>query len=190
MMEKDRNNRPQTPQELQKAILACLEEIRAPSGRGVHKAGETTSAFETLDLSSASGQPLTAGVVLAQNYKLIEELGESPQGRKFLADDLRRKRRVSLLVLSPEFLSDATRLASLEEAVQLLRNAPHPMLREIYSLETVTDCSFLVEEYVVGLVLARCASGAQRAQRAGGRTVAKPFGAACRSCKRPPTAAR
>ena len=150
MMEKDRNNRPQTPQELQKAILACLEEIRPSSGRSVQKTGETTSAFETLDLSSASAQPFTVGVVLAQNYKLIEELGESPQGRKFLADDLRRKRRVSLLVLSPEFLSDATRLASLEEAVQLLRNARHPMLREVFSLETVTECSFLVEEYVAG----------------------------------------
>ena len=100
MMEKDRNNRPQTPQELQKAILACLEEIRPASGRSVQKTGETTSTFETLDLSSTSGQPLAAGMVLAQNYKLIEELGESPQGRKFLADDLRRKRRVSLLVLS------------------------------------------------------------------------------------------
>src|SRR5271165_5280465 len=150
MMEKDRNNRPQTAQELQKAILACLEEIHSPSDRGVQKTGETTSAFETLDLSSASGQPFTVGVVLAQNYKLIEELGELPQGRKFLADDLRRKRQVSLLVLSPEFLSDATRLASLEGAMQLVRNAPHPMLREIYSLETVTECSFLVEEYVAG----------------------------------------
>ena len=52
MMEKDRNNRPQTPQELQKAILACLEEIRPSSGRSVPKTGETISAFETLDLSS------------------------------------------------------------------------------------------------------------------------------------------
>jgi len=150
MMEKDRNNRPQTPQDLQKAILTCLEEIRAPSGRSGLKTGEPTSAFETLDLSSVAGLPLTTGVVLAQNYKLIEELVESPQGRKFIADDLRRKRRVSLLVLSPEFLSDATRLTSLEEAVQRLRDAPHPTLREIYSLETVTDCSFLVEEYVAG----------------------------------------
>src|ERR1700675_2809533 len=58
MMEKDRNNRPQTPQDLQKAILACLEEIRPASGRSVHKTGETTSTFETLDLSPTSGQPL------------------------------------------------------------------------------------------------------------------------------------
>src|SRR5580700_1950214 len=153
MMEKDRNNRPQTPQELQKAILACLEEIRPASGRSVHKTGERASTFETLDLSSSSGQPLATGMVLAQNYRLIEELGESPQGRKFLADDLRRKRRVSLLVLAPEILSETAGLTRLEEAVHRLHAAPHSMLREIYSLETVTECSFLVEEYVVGLSL-------------------------------------
>jgi serine/threonine protein kinase/tetratricopeptide (TPR) repeat protein len=150
MMEKDRHKRPQTPQDLQKAILACLEEIRLLPRESIHKTPETTSAFETLDLSSTSGQPLAPGVMLAQNYQLIEELVESPPGRKFLADDLRRKRRVSLLILSPEFLSDADRLRCLEEAVQLLRNAPHRMLREIYSLETVADGTFLVEEYFIG----------------------------------------
>ena len=93
-------------------------------------------ASETLDLSFASGQPLATGVILAQTYKLVEELVESPQGRKFLADDLRHNRRVNLLVLSPEFLADASSFRALQEAVRLLRNAPHPMLREVYSLET------------------------------------------------------
>jgi serine/threonine protein kinase len=151
MMEKDRNNRPQTPQVLQKAILACLEEIRALESRHAEKPDEQRSTFETVTLSSAAGQPLAIGVVLAQNYKLVKELpDESPQGRKFLADDLQRHRRVSVLVLSAEFLSDTARLANLEEAVQRLRNAPHPMLREVYSFETAGDCSFLVEEYTVG----------------------------------------
>jgi hypothetical protein len=142
MMEKDRNNRFQTPQDLQKAILACLEEIRAAPGRSAGKAAEPTGAFETLDLTSSVGQPLTAGLVLAHNYKLIAELAESPQGRRFLADDLRRNRRVSLLILSREFLSDAYRLNRVEAAVQLMRAAPPPMLRELFSLDIVTDRSF------------------------------------------------
>jgi serine/threonine protein kinase/TPR repeat protein len=150
MMEKDRNNRPQTPQDLQKIILACLEEIRASESRRAHKPDEQNSTFETLDLGLATGQPLAVGEVLAQKYKLINELPESPPGRRFLADDLRRQRRVSLLVLSPEFLSDGARLANLEEAVQRLQIAPHPMMREIYSFETSAGCSFLVEEYVLG----------------------------------------
>ncbi|MBV8414413.1 MAG: protein kinase, partial [Verrucomicrobia bacterium] len=156
MMEKDRRNRPQTPQDLQKAILACLEEIRAVSSGSGSKAalGDRTlvqdGGSETLDLSATSAQPFSSGAVLAQNYKLVEELVESAQGRMFLAVDLRRKRRVSLLVLSPEYLANASRLTDLEEALRQLSDAPHPTLREVYSLETVTDCTFLVEEYVAG----------------------------------------
>ena len=153
MMEKDRNARPQTAQELQKAILACLDEIRGSPGPGVPRTNESTIASETLDLTFASGQPLAPGVTLAQTYKLLEELVESPHGRKFLADDLRHHRRVNLLVLSPEFLADGVSLSALREAVGLLRKAPHKMLREVYSLETFGDCSFLVEEHVGGTSL-------------------------------------
>jgi hypothetical protein len=38
--------------------------------------------------------------------------------------------------------------------VDRLRNAPHPMLGEIYALETSTEPGVLVEEYVVGPSLA------------------------------------
>jgi serine/threonine protein kinase/TPR repeat protein/chaperone required for assembly of F1-ATPase len=156
MMEKDRRNRPQTPQDLQKAILACLQEIRALSSGSGSKAALADgtlvqdSGSETLDLTAASTQPLSSGAVLAQNYKLVEEIAELAQGRMFLAVDLRRKRRVNLLVLSPEYLANASRLTDLEEALRPLGDAPHPTLREIYSLETVTECTFLVEEYVAG----------------------------------------
>jgi serine/threonine protein kinase/TPR repeat protein/chaperone required for assembly of F1-ATPase len=153
MMEKDRNARPQNPQELQKAILACLDEIRGSPGSNVQTNAATANAPETLDLSFSSGQPLGTGVTLAQTYKLVEELVESPHGREFLADDLRHNRRVNIVVLSPEFLADKTSLSALREAVRLLRQAPHPMLREVYSLETFSDCSFLVEEYVAGTPL-------------------------------------
>jgi serine/threonine protein kinase/TPR repeat protein len=150
MMEKDPNKRPQTPQDLQKAILACIEEIQHQSFRGTSSADDAATGFETLELTTSSRQPPGVGAVLAQNYKLLEELGESPQGRSFLADDLRRNRRVNVLLLSPEFLSDRQRFANLETATRLARNSPHPLLREIYSLETVTDSTFLVQEHVTG----------------------------------------
>ncbi|MBV9106195.1 MAG: PEGA domain-containing protein, partial [Verrucomicrobia bacterium] len=153
MMEKDRNIRPQTPQELQRAIIGCLDEIRGSRDTGVQKATAWTSASETLDLTFASGQPLAAGITLARTYKLTEELIEVPYGRKFLADDLRHKRRVNLLVLSSEFLADVSSVSALREAVGVLRKYPHAMLREVYSLETFGECSFLVEEYVAGISL-------------------------------------
>src|ERR1700759_4570281 len=93
MMAKDRNARPQTPQELQRAILASLEELRGAPGTSAQNAfARASPASETLDLSFASGQPLATGITLARTYKLVEELAESPQGRRFLADDLRHNR--------------------------------------------------------------------------------------------------
>jgi hypothetical protein len=43
------------------------------------------------------------GGLLAQHYRLLEELGDSPQGWQFLAEELRQQCRVSLLALSREF---------------------------------------------------------------------------------------
>src|ERR1700692_4597716 len=110
MMAKDRSARPQTAQDLQKIILACLDEIRGTSTPGLQNPGETAIITETVDLSFASGQPLATGVTVAQTYRLGEELGESPHGRRFVADALRNNRRVTLLVLSREFLADASSL--------------------------------------------------------------------------------
>src|SRR5438132_2019215 len=48
MMEKDPNNRPQTPQDLQKAILACLEEILHLPSQAELRAGVTAADFDTV----------------------------------------------------------------------------------------------------------------------------------------------
>jgi TPR repeat protein len=135
MLEKDRNQRPQTPRDLQNAVVDCLEEIRGQSTRG---------AVEE------PAQPLSPGALLGRNYRLIEELRERPQARHFLAEDLRRKRPACLLILRQELVSDPHWFALLEGAVERLRNAPHPMLRAIYSLERAGGHSILLEEHVVG----------------------------------------
>jgi serine/threonine protein kinase len=153
MMQKDRNARPQSPQELQKAVIGCLDEIRGVPAARVQNASETAISSETVDLTFSFGQPLATGVTVAQTYRLGEELVETPHGRRFVADDLRNNRRVTILALSREFLADPSSLSALREAVRLLRDAGHPMLREVYSFETFPDCSLLVEEYVAGTSL-------------------------------------
>ena len=153
MMAKDPNARPQTPQELQKEILACLTEIRGMSTQDVPRIAEAISPSETIDMSVAPGQPLAPGVTIAQVYYLVEEIGDSPLGRRFLADDLLHRRQVSLLVLSPDLLANNSALTSLRETVHLVRKAPHPMLQEIYALETFTDYTLLAEECITGISL-------------------------------------
>jgi hypothetical protein len=111
----------------------CLEEVCDPEA--------------ALELASTPKGLLSPGSLLAQHYRLLEDLGDSPQGRRFLAEDLQQQRQVSLLALSREFASDGTRLAALKDAVERVRQAPHRRLREVYGLETVQGDSVLVEEH-------------------------------------------
>jgi TPR repeat protein/chaperone required for assembly of F1-ATPase len=138
MLEKDRNQRYQTPRELQNAIVTCLEEIRGHSTRVAPQPAEEPP------------QALSPETLLAQTYRLIEELRESPQGRRFLAEDVRQKCPVCLLILRQELVSDPHWFMSLQAAIDRLRTAPHPMLRAIYSLERVGGYSILAEEHLVG----------------------------------------
>jgi serine/threonine protein kinase len=139
MLEKDRNQRPQTPRDLQNAIVDCLEELRGQSP------SDTRGG-----LDEAVPQSLGPGALLAQNYRLIEELRESPQRRQFLAEDVRGRRLVCLLILSQESVSDPQWFTQLQAAVERCRNASHPMLRGIYSLERSGGHGILVEEHVAG----------------------------------------
>jgi len=153
MMDKDREQRFQTPQELRQALLSCLEKIQAPdpgSKSGAVSSRELPETLATLDLGTSLQSPLVPGSIIAQNYQLTKDLGDEPQGQRLLAKDLRQNREVILLVLSREFLSDVKRYTALEQAIDQLRNAPHPALRQVYSLESIDRTSFLVEEHVIG----------------------------------------
>jgi hypothetical protein len=120
-------------------VLECLEQACGPA--------------TGLELASVPKGPLSPGALLARRYRLLEALDDSPQGQQFQAEDLRHQRRASLLVLSREFASDGLRLAALKDAVERVRQAPHPQLREVYGLETVQGDTVLVEEHAEGLSL-------------------------------------
>jgi hypothetical protein len=90
---------------------------------------------------------------LGENYKLVRELDELPQGRQFIAEDTRRQHPVSLLVFSDSHCSEIAQIAAFERAVDGLQNAPHPNLRKIFDLGCSGDFVFLVQEYLPGPVL-------------------------------------
>ncbi|MBV9275695.1 MAG: protein kinase, partial [Verrucomicrobia bacterium] len=141
MLEKDPGKRPQTPRDLQDAIAACLEEIRMSSTGNLPGTGD------------APAESAGSAEFLPQNYRLIEPLGERPQGRYFLVEDLLQHRLVRQLTLRPEFMADPHWLEPLKVAVDRLRSSPHPMLRAIYSFETAPGEGVLLEEHVVGSTL-------------------------------------
>ncbi len=158
MMQKDREKRPQTPAELRREIAGCLEQLQGASSTTMQIEAEaavaspvpappekTPSAEETIP-----DEPLIRESVLGRRYQLIRELEEVPQGRQFLAYDLRQSRQVTLLIFSVAFLADAVRFTSMEEEVNRLQVGNHTGLRQVYSLESTAHHSFLVQEWVVG----------------------------------------
>jgi hypothetical protein len=159
MMEKDRTERPQTPAELRQEIVRCIEAIQAnatvSSGSPValQKLAEQPGTLATEAFSTERPATVGAPIVLARRYQLGRDLGETPQGRRFLAHDLQRDRKVELLVFNRDFLGDSKRYTALEQEIDLLRRAPRAELREIYSLESADQESFLVQEILAGPIL-------------------------------------
>jgi serine/threonine protein kinase/TPR repeat protein len=162
MMQKDREKRPQTPAELRREIASCLEQLQGASSTTVQIEAEAAAASivpeparktAEPEVQPIPDEPLTREAVLGRRYQLIRELDEVPQGRQFLAYDLRQSRQVTLLIFSTGFLADKVRFTSMEEEVNQLHAASHTSLRQVYSLESTAHHSFLVQEWIVGPTL-------------------------------------
>lgn len=159
MMDKDREKRPQTPTDLRQEIVACLEQLQVgaaagPSKNGTPAATEPTDTIATADATVAGNvQPLAAQTIIGERYQLVREIQEVPQGQKFYAHDLRQARGVSLLLFSERFLADKPKFTWTEQEVEKLQQAPHESLRQVFSLESTNQQSYLVEEFVVGPTL-------------------------------------
>jgi TPR repeat protein/tRNA A-37 threonylcarbamoyl transferase component Bud32 len=159
MMDKDREKRPQTPGDLRQEIVSCLEQLQVGSAPGPSKSGtpvvmEPTDTVATGDATLPGAvQPLAAQTIIGERYQLVREIQEVPQGRKFYAHDLRQARGVSLLLFSERFLADKPKFTWVEQEVEKLQQAPHESLRQVFSLESTSQHSYLVEEFVVGPTL-------------------------------------
>jgi serine/threonine protein kinase/TPR repeat protein len=159
MMDKDREKRPQTPGDLRQEIVNCLEQLQvgsapAPTSTGTVPVQEPADTLAAGDLTVAgASQPLAAQTILGERYQLVREIQEVPQGRKFYAHDLRQARGVSLLLFSEGFLADKQKFTSVEQEVEKLQGAPHESLRQVFSLESTEEHSYLVEEFVIGPTL-------------------------------------
>ncbi len=153
MLEKDPAARFQTPNELRKAIEEALEHIGdAPAAL----AAVQDETFETM-LETSAVRPgetrFEVGVVLAGRYRIQEVLGETNTGRAFQAFDGKQQRVVRLLVLHPEYLSEAATITALEREVEALRTVEHPHLLGVFDFETIEQASFLALEWTDGFSL-------------------------------------
>jgi serine/threonine protein kinase len=165
MMEKDPSKRPQTPQDLQRDILACLEEIRSSPIQSPYPADETASAFETKfsleELPEATlldeAKSKMAGVERYQHYEVFKradgslwELGRGAMGVTYKAFDPNLRFTVALKVINSAYLeSDTARQRFLREA-RAAAALRHRNVASVFHLGTDHGRYFYAMEFIDG----------------------------------------
>jgi hypothetical protein len=110
------------------------------------------SAAELRQLIESSLQQLSVPAG-GERFRLMEPKGETPQGQWFHALDECTGRPVEVFVFNRDVVSDSAFLATLRTQAALVRNAAHPLLRTIHSLEETAEHTLLTEEAELQLSL-------------------------------------
>jgi len=153
MLEKEVEQRIQTPQELRAELKRCMDILRE-AGTDAATAPATMTydeAFETIGLSSTHGlRPAPqAGAVLGERYRLIEDLDAEEPGRTFHAEDTRQKRRVRVKIVQ----CNATAFTSVREQAARLQGASHRNFIAVLAAEHVAAFGYVVSEWLEGFAL-------------------------------------
>ncbi len=155
MMAKDPADRPQTPATLRKEIEACIDAVQA-SATQAPAVTVAADSFETAVLPGplqAEPATLASGSILAERFRLIDEVTASDHGRMFRAESIEDKTPVAVLILNPGLLTSSEAFTRLEGEVEALQKLKQPAFQQIHSLEHANHHTFLVLEWIDGLSL-------------------------------------
>jgi serine/threonine protein kinase len=149
MLEKDREQRVQTPLELRNELKACIERLR--SLQTSVKPATTEWNFDTIALSNtnAAGLRPETGWHLKERYRLVEDINPSNPARTFYAEDLASKTRVTVRI----FHADPEVLGQIEEDAKRIQTVAHPNFLRVFSVERERNFSFAVLEWLEGFSL-------------------------------------
>lgn len=125
--------------------------IGAASGpSGGHSRSPTTSG---------TGSRLAPGVVLADRYRIVSQLGKGGMGEVYRADDLELGSSVALKFLPSQLAADPVRLDRLRAEVRMARQVSHANVCRVFDIAQAPGAaglpiSFLTMEFVDGEDLA------------------------------------
>jgi len=130
------------PEFLSRVILRCLEKERD------RRYADARALLEELSL-----REVVPGMVVAERYEVLAEIGRGGMGAVYRARDVEMDESVALKVLGGEI--DAETAARLVQEVKTARSVVHPNVVRVHTLEKWRDFRYLVMEYIHGLPLPR-----------------------------------
>jgi serine/threonine protein kinase len=130
------------PEFLRRVILRCLEKDR---GR---RYPDARALLEDLSL-----REVVPGMVVADRYEVLAEIGRGGMGSVFRARDIEMDETVALKVMGGDVDPDAA--ARSVQEVRAARSVVHPNVVRVHTLEKWRDFRYLVMEYIDGASLPR-----------------------------------
>src|SRR6266436_8793147 len=149
MLEKDREQRIQTPLELRNELKLCIERLRGLQTSA--KPATTEWNFDTIALSNTNTAALRpeVGWHLKERYRLIEDINPGNPARTFHAEDMTSKTRVTIRI----FHADPAVQTQIEEEAKRIQTVAHPNFLKVFVVERERNFSFAVLEWLEGFAL-------------------------------------
>ena len=149
MLEKDREQRIQTPLVLRNELKSCIERLR--NLQTSTKPETTEWNFDTIALSNTHSAALRpeVGWILKERYRLIEDISPANPAHTFHAEDMTSKTRVMVRI----FHADAAVLSQVEREARRIQTAAHPNFLKVFVIEREKNFSFAVLEWLEGFPL-------------------------------------
>ena len=115
------------------------------------RAGVVATAMRGLQgfTSFAKGR-LVAGVVLADRYRIVSQIGRGGMGEVYKAEDLKLEQTVALKFLPEAIARDHTALTRFRNEVRITRQISHPNVCRVYDIAEVDGRHFLSMEFIDG----------------------------------------
>jgi serine/threonine protein kinase len=150
MLEKDREQRIQTPTALRSELRFCIERLRIREPQpSLSEFG--LGSFETITLSTSSRIELLpqVGTLVKERYRLIEDLDPANPGHSYHGEDVSTGTRVALrLFRVPDDL-----FTQIEEEAKRVQAVAHPNILEVRTVGREKTFSFAVFEWLEGFSL-------------------------------------
>ena len=130
-----------------------------PSPRGAQATGNTLFAVGVKpEMGNLEPQALTPGTILADRYRLEQQIGQGGSGVVFRATDLELSEEIALKIfkLASE---DEQALARFRQELQLSRQLVHPNIARLFEFGVYRGCRFISMELLLGCDLKRLLTG-------------------------------
>ncbi|HME90318.1 MAG TPA: serine/threonine-protein kinase, partial [Myxococcaceae bacterium] len=130
-----------------------------PSPRGAQATGKTLFAVGVRpEASNLEPQGLTPGTILADRYRLDQQIGQGGSGVVFRATDLELSEEIALKIFKPAN-EDEQALVRFRQELQLSRQLVHPNIARLFEFGVYRGCRFITMELLLGCDLKHLLTG-------------------------------